>query len=202
AWLQTYLEGPQEPDVWRYVMEWDDYVRLFRDARDEPVIGEASAGYFWMPSAAGAIRAKLPDARFAFMLRDPADRLFTLYVLNLWREPRITFRAWFHAVRETPHLFPSIVRAGRYATQRERWSQIWPRERMRIYLYDDYRTDARGVLRDLFSFLEVRPDYPIDLSRRHNKTSVPRFHTLHALRQRLLAGAALPRWLPERARRA
>jgi hypothetical protein len=202
AWLQDYLEGPQERDVWRYVMDWNDYVRLFRDVGDERVIGEASTGYFWLPSAAAAIRDKIPDARFAFMLRDPAERLFTLYLLNLWRNPRITFPAWFHAVREVPHLFPSIVGAGRYATHLERWGEIWPRERMRIYLYDDYRADARAVLRDLLTFLEVRPDVPIDLSRRHNETSVPRFPRLHALRQRISAGAALPRWLPEGARRA
>jgi hypothetical protein len=201
AWLQDYLEGPQEPDVWRYVMEWDDYVRLFRDVRDEPVIGEASTGYFWLPSAAGAIRDKLPDARFAFMLRDPADRLFTLYLLNLWREPRITFRSWFHSSRDTPQLFPSVVGAGRYATHLERWRKIWPRERMRIYLYEDYRADPRALLRDLFAFLNVRPDHPIDFSLRYNETTVPRFQELHALRQRVFAGATAPRWLPEGARR-
>ena len=202
AWLQTYLEGPQEPDVWRYVMEWDDYVRLFRDARDEPVIGEASTGYFWLPSAAGAIRAKLPDARFAFMLRDPADRLFTLYLLNLWRAPRISFREWFRSALETPQWWPSIVGAGQYATHLERWGGIWPRERMRIYLYDDYRADPHAILRDLFEFLEVQPDFPISLARRHNETTVPRFQHLHALRQRMFAGAALPAWFPEGARRA
>jgi hypothetical protein len=201
AWLQDYLEGPQEPDVWRYVMAWEDYVRLFRNARDEPVVGDASTGYFWLPSAAAAIRDKIPDARFAFMLRDPADRLFTLYLLNLWREPGISFRAWFHGILEAPHLFPSIVGAGRYATHLERWGKIWPRERMRIYLYDDYRTDPRAVLRDLLGFLEVQADYPIDLSRRHNETTVPRFRYLHALRRRVFAGAA-PRWIPEAARRA
>jgi hypothetical protein len=200
AWLQDYLEGPQEPGVWRYVMEWDDYVRLFRDVGDEPVVGDASTGYFWLPSAAGAIRNTLPDARFAFMLRDPADRLFTLYLLTLWREPQISFRAWFHSVLEAPHLFPSIVGAGRYATHLERWGEIWPRERMRIYLYDDYRADPRAVLRDLLAFLEVQPDYPIDVSRRHNETTVPRFRHLHALRHRLFAGPA-PQWIPEAARR-
>ena len=202
AWLQDYLEGPQEPGVWRYVMEWDDYVRLFRDVRDEPVIGEASTGYFWMPSAAGAIRARLPDSRFAFMLRDPADRLFTLYLLNLWRTPRMSFREWFHSALDTPQWWPSIVGAGRYATHLERWSEIWPRERMRIYLYDDYRADPRPVLRDLFTFLNVRPDHPIDFSRRLNQSTVPRFRRLQALRRRLFPHAVLPRWIPEAARQA
>jgi hypothetical protein len=201
VWLQDYLDGPQERDVWKYVKEWEDYVRLFRDVRDESVIGDASTGYFWLPSAARAIREKLPDSRFAFMLRDPADRLFTLYLLNLWREPGISFRAWFNTVVATPHLFPSIVGAGCYATHLERWRTIWPAERMRVYLYDDYRADPRAVVQDLFGFLEVRRDYPVNLNRRHNETLVPRFRLLHALRQRV-AGPVLPRWVPEAARRA
>ncbi len=202
AWLQDYLEGPQAPDTWRYVMDWDDYVRLFRDARDEAVIGEASTGYFWLPSAARAIRAKLPEARFAFMLRDPAERLFTLYGLNLWREPHVSFRAWFHATLEAQHLSPSIVGAGRYATHLERYVETWPREQLRIYLYEDYRADPRALLRDLFAFLRVQPDYPIDLSRRHNETLVPRFPRLHALRRRIFRDASAPRWMPAGARGA
>jgi hypothetical protein len=58
------------------------------------------------------------------------------------------------------------------------------------------------VLRDLFAFLNVWPDHPIDLSRRYNETTVPRFQLLHALRQRVFAGATPPRWFPQRARRA
>lgn len=201
AWLQDYLEGPQESGIWRYVMEWDDYVRLFRDARDEPVVGDASTGYFWLPSAAAAIRERLPDSRFAFMLRDPADRLFTLYLLNLWRTPGVGFREWFQSALDTPEWWPSVVGAGRYATHLARWREIWPRERMRVYLYDDYRADPRAVLRDLLAFLEVRVDYPIDMSHRHNETTVPRFQRLHALRRRMFAGARLPRWVPQGARR-
>jgi hypothetical protein len=200
-WLQAYLDGPQEPGIWRYVMEWDDYVRLFRDVRDEAVIGEASTGYLWLPSAAGAIRSKLPDARFAFVLRDPADRLFTLYLLNLEREPHVTFRAWFHATLQARHLWPSIVGAGRYATHLQRYFGIFPRHHIRIYLYEDFRADPRRLLRDLFGFLGVQPDYPIDLSRRHNETNVLRFPVLHMLRRRVLGEASLLRWLPEGARR-
>jgi hypothetical protein len=73
---------------------------------------------------------------------------------------------------------------------------------MRVCLYDDYQADPRAVLRDLFTFLEVQPDFPISLARRHNETTVPRFPRLHAVRERMFGGAAAPRWVPERARRA
>ena len=75
AALQSYLAGPQAGPAPLYVTDWDDYLKLFRNVQDETAIGDASAGYFWLPSAAGAIRAKVPDARLIFMLRDPADRV-------------------------------------------------------------------------------------------------------------------------------
>jgi hypothetical protein len=201
AWLQGYLDGPQAGNPWRYVREWDDYVRLFRDVRDETAIGEASTGYLWLPSAAGAIRAALPQARLIFMLRDPAERLFTLYLLTLWGEHWPTFRAWFHHVLETPHLRPSIVDAARYATHLERFAAIWPRHQLRMYLYDDYRVNPRTVLQDLLAYLGVDPTAPIDLSGRRNETVSPRFPRLAAVRRRLFGDASLTKWLPEPARR-
>jgi hypothetical protein len=200
--LQTYLAGPQEPVMFRFVLDWDDYARLFRDARDETVIGESSTAYFWAPSAAGAIRARVPDARVVFLLRDPAQRLHTLYLQSLWRRPGVSFRAWFEAARDAPRHWPSGVGAGRYATHLGRYFDVFPRERLRVYLYEDYCADARAVLRDLFAFLHVQPDHPVDVTRRHNETFVPRFPRLHALRRRLLPGVVRPRWLPEAARRA
>jgi len=60
----------------------------------------------------------------------------------------------------------------------------------------------RAVLRDIFAFLDVDPDHPIDLSRRHNETVAPRLPALHAFRHRLFGDAPALRWLPVSARSA
>ena len=198
AALQSYLDSPQRPTTWRFVLDWDDYLRLFRDVRDETAIGEASTDYLWLPAAPGAIRSKLPKARIAFVLRDPAERLFTMYLLAQWSDPRLTFAAWFHAgLDQRP-----VVEAGRYATQLRRFFDAFPEDQLRVFLYQDYRADVPGVLRDLFRFLDVAPDHPIDVSRRYNETTVPRFPRMHALRRRLFGHASPTGWLPQGARRA
>ncbi len=202
AALRAYLDGPQELSAEHFVLNWDDYVCLFRDVRDELAVGEASTGYFWLPSAAATIRATLPDARIAVMLRDPAERLFSLYLTTLRAEPGVTFRAWFEATLAEPRRRAVGVEPGRYATHLERFFDLFPSNQLRVYLYEDYRADARAVLRDLFAFLGVNPDYPIDVSRRYNETTVPRFPRLHALRQRVFGVSSPTRWLPARARRA
>ena len=185
------------------IPDFDDYVALFQDARDAEAIGEATVDYFWLPSAAPAMHAKVPDARLVFMLRDPAERLFSEYVETAWRHPRgRTFRADVLAALDRPDPWLRLrVDVGRYATHLGRFLQIFPRNQIRIYLYEEYRADAPAVLRDIFAFLGVQPDHPIDLSRRHNEAVVPRFPRLHRLRRRLFGEMSPIGWLPDGARR-
>ncbi|HUL01629.1 MAG TPA: sulfotransferase [Gemmatimonadales bacterium] len=183
------------------VLEWDDYVELFRNARDEIAIGEASVSYLWQPSAAEAIHARLPGARLVFILRDPAERLFTHWLGGAWRTPRVSFRERFLGALEPDGLGRNIVAIGRYATHLRRFFNIFPRPQIRVVLYEDYRADARAVMREIFAFIGVDPAYPVDMSRRHGETTVPRLRLLYAVRNRLFGAAPVAPWLPERARR-
>jgi hypothetical protein len=199
--LRTYLAGPQVVPAQFWVTEWDDYVKLFRNVRDQTAIGEASVSYLWMPSAARAIRTKLPGARLIFLLRDPADRLFSWYLMTLRRHPGLTFRAWLGKTMNGGDDQGPAVDGGRYATNLQRFFDNFPRDQVRIYLYEFFRTDTRQVLRNMFAFLGVDPDQPIDVSRRHNETLVPRFPTLDRLRRRIIPNWSLTWWLPAPARR-
>ena len=209
AALQAYLAGPRDPGRNYWVPEWDDYVRLFHGVRDEIAIGEGSVSYFWLPSAAAAIRARLPAARLIFVLRNPVDRMFSWYLINLRTNPRLTFRRWFLEAWETGG--DGGPQVGRYALpldggwcskHLQRFYDHFPRKQTRVYLYDDYRVDVRAILRDIFAFVGVDPDQPIDTSRRINETRVARFPRLEMLRRRLIPHVPLTKWLPERAGRA
>ena len=185
-----------------FVLEWDDYLQLFRDARDAIAIGEATADYIWLPSAAEAIRSRVPDARLIFMLRHPAERLFSWYLLALWRHSHLRFDAWFSAAIRPGESYWPVVDGGRYATHLARFLALFPREQVRVYMYDDYHAQARTVLRDIFEFLGVDPNYSTDLSQRTNETIVPRFPRVYRLRRRIFKRTPLTHWLPEGARRA
>ena len=185
------------------ITKWEDYLRLFQNVRDQVAIGEASVMYLWFPSAAPAIHRTLPRAKLIFLLRDPTERLYTLYLRTLRTGHRATFRDWVLQAMQTkpdrrqgmqPHPVP--LDCGLYATHLQQFFDVFPREQIRIYLYEAYRADARAVLRDIFEFLGVDADHPIDLSRRHNETVVPRFPVLHRLRRRILGEAPLTEWLP------
>jgi Sulfotransferase family len=200
--LRAYLDGPQVRPAQYWVTEWDDYVAMFRNAKDQTAIGEASVSYFWQPSAAAAIRAKVPGARLIFVLRDPADRIVPWYMMSLRREPRLTFRAWLNRTMQGGDQRGPAIDAGLFATHLQRFFDIFPREQVRVYLYESLRTDAQAVLRDILAFLGVDPDQPIDVSYRHNESVLPRLPALDGLRRKIIGNASVISWLPAPMRRA
>ncbi len=209
--LASLLGDPERRDVLLNqisITRWEDYLSLFQEVRDQVAIGEASVMYLWFPSAAPAIQRTLPAAKLVFLLRDPAERLHTLYRRTLRTGHPTPFRDWIlpamqakPACRQEMQRHPIPLDCGLYATQLQPFLELFPREQIRIYLYEDYRADARAILRDIFGFLDVNADHPIDLSRRYNETMAPRFPVLHRLRQRMLGQTPLTAWLPAPLRR-
>lgn len=199
-------EWPQRPIS---ITKWEDYLRLFQNVRDQVAIGEASVMYLWFPSAAPAIHRTLPQTKLIFILRDPAERLYTKYLRKLGMGHHTTFRDWvLQAMQARPdrrqgmQRQPTPLDCGLYATHLQRFFDVFPREQIRIYLYEAYRADARAVLRDIFGFLGVNADHPIDMSHRHNETLVPRFPAIVRLRRSLLGKVPLTAWLPASVRSA
>jgi hypothetical protein len=173
------LRDPRDTGV---VVEWDAYLDLFAGAQHEKAIGEASVAYLASPVAARAIRERIPDARLIAMLRDPADRLFSHYTAALASgATRGNFASWLSHeldVEATRQPRGGPVWAGRYAMHLKRYLEIFPREQIRMYLYEDYSRDASAVVADIFEFLGVDPSVRVDVSQRHNVTTVPRWPRL------------------------
>ena len=59
------------------------YLELFKNVKDEIVIGEASAGYLASQEAAFRIKKEIPNAKIIITLRDPVERTFSDYLNNL-----------------------------------------------------------------------------------------------------------------------
>ena len=204
--LRRYLDGPMQQKRDRgLVLEWDDYLTLFKNVRDETAIGEASVAYLASLNAAAAIRARLPAAHIVMMLRNPVDRLFSRYLDVRDSGEGATFAQWLdrRAVEDKTRLTPAgPIWPGRYAVHVQRFFASFPRAQVHVCLYDDYLRTPKVVLRGLLAFLDVDADCPIDMARRHNVTLAPRWPAVHArvkpLGRRLLGIA--PRGVATRVR--
>ena len=68
--------------------------------------------------------------------------------------------------------FGSYLGCGRYHHFLSPYYALFPRERIRVYLFDDLLTDAAGLLSYLFAFLDVDPEFAPGTEKRYAQTGV------------------------------
>lgn len=168
--------------VWRP----GDYVKLFGGADGRPALGESSNPYLCSPNAAARIKFRLPNCRIIVILRQPADRAYSAY--NFLRqhqvEPEKTFQAAMHdqsrrlAQGWAYHFLYEWY--GYYHFHLQPWFELFPRERIGVFLYDDWQHHPRQTLAEIFRFLEVNDNFNPVLEPR-NVTRLPRVAWLHRL---------------------
>ena len=118
------------------------------------------------------------DARIIAILREPASFLRSLHLqfvqshvetesdfarrsrsratgAKAERSPRDTY--WPQALLYSEHV--------RYVEQLRRYRAVFAPEQMLVLIYDDFRDDNEGTVREVLRFLEVDDDVPIDGAR-------------------------------------
>jgi hypothetical protein len=177
---REYIRGPMsEKRLAALVVEWEDYVNLFRGVKRESAIGEASTRYLWSKMAPKNIRSSIPTAKIIIVLRNPADRAFSEYhyaVMN--GGVRCSFGDHIQAALRSKSkklglLYP-FLEYGLYCEQVKRYLELFPQDSVRIYLYEDYRAQFPQLWRDLLGFLQVDTNFSPDTALKHNEPRVPR----------------------------
>lgn len=184
--LDKYLAGPMDKKVHiAHVRTAEQYAKLFRDVRDEKAIGEVSNSYLFLPSTAAAIKHALPNVQIVMILRNPVERLYSQFLMNLklgkivekdLRKEIAADQAKAVKGWGVSHLYLEV---GMYYEQVKRYLDIFPRQQVKILFYDDYKKDPAGTMKDLFAFLHVDPNFNPDLSKRYNEAGMPRFGKLN-----------------------
>ena len=182
--LRAYLDGPmQEKGLAALVLEWEDYLKLFKNVQNETAIGEASVCYLWSETAALNILQRVPAAKIIMVLRNPVERAFSQYLQALasgW--VRATFRELVELdarrnLKGFSILYP-FLDYGRYHIQVQRYLETFTADRVRIYLYEEYKLQTLAVFEDIFRFLNVAADFQVDVSKKYMEPLLPRFSAL------------------------
>jgi hypothetical protein len=152
----------------------EGYLSLFADARPDQRVGEATPTYLRSSLAAGNIAAVRPDARIIAILREPASLLRSVHlqaVRNL-DETEKDFRramALEDARRQGKRIprfsqFPAVLLYSeivRYVEQLRRYHAVFPPENVLVLIYDDFRRDNEGTVREVLRFLDVDDASPV-----------------------------------------
>ena len=178
-------EGLHKDYIHESVATLEDYERYFDGVTDEHIYGESSPMYLYTPGAAERIKATLPDVKLFAILRNPVDRAFSAYTHGLreWKEPAGTFR---EALAREPERIQAgwgmlwhYSQAGFYYQQLSRYYRIFKPEQIKVVLHDDLLSNAAKLLREIFVFLGVDPDFQPDTSAHPNVSGFPKNEALH-----------------------
>ncbi len=149
----------------------EEYAHHFEAASTQTAVGEASPQYIDSPHAASQIKCVLPDARLIASIRNPADRLYSLYLLELRRRGfRESFREWLLAPGSKRLLEDNFT-----SDNLQRFYDQFPASQIKVVRFDDIADDLDAVTRELFQFLGVDPSFQVETARVHrNAGGVPR----------------------------
>jgi Sulfotransferase family len=195
------IGGPLDDD---YITDIETYSRLFDGVTTEVAVGEASVACLHRAEAPAHIRDRVPDAKLIAVLRDPVDRAYSSF-LHLRREGKEPLGDFLRAVdaeesrmRANWNPLYYYTRLGLYSTQLKRYFDQFPREQIRVYLYEDLCTNPLAMMRDMFSYLGVDDRFAPDMSARYNVSMLHRSRRLYEFlrdpphRVRSLARVLLP----------
>ncbi len=195
---------------------WESYLARFEGADAYARAGEASVWYIYSQTAAQEIHDFNPDAGIIIMLRDPVEFMYSQHsqaMHNALGDEDILDFAEALAAEEDrvagrrpvppQTTFPDGVyyrRIARFTEQVRRFTELFPPEQVHVIVFDDFRADTMGAVRDTYRFLGVDPAFePETPVVNPNKTY--RSWTMRKLQQRIPSGAKdlLPAALRRRA---
>jgi hypothetical protein len=176
--VRAEFGGPGPPHI--KFANIGEYRTLFREVSGEKAIGEASVLYIYAPGTAERIKRYVPEARVIALLRNPADRAYSafLHAVRIGREPLTSFAQALQEedvrIRDNWHYIFHYRNRGLYHAQLERYYEVFGREKVGVWLYEDLSDDPIGVVQSTLRFLGVDDTFVPDISTKHNPARVPK----------------------------
>lgn len=180
--IEKYLSGDMAyPIHIAHITDEKTYIKLFDKAQDECAIGEMSLSYLLYDGVAEKIKSYNNDAKILMILRNPSDRAFSQYIMNL-KQGKILKTNFIEEIVKDEKAFPSgwganhqYLYIGKYYNQVKNYLEVFPKEQVKVLLYDDFLTNPQKVLSEMFSFLGVSNDLIIDSKQKYNESGLSRF---------------------------
>ena len=159
-----FMAPVKETEFWKFAdaeVRLADYAAHFKGAQNERAIGEFSVRYLSFPGVPERLKSALPNVRLLASLRNPIDQVYS----NYWHLQRQNFN--LHDSSQVPRSIEKALEKhrdflcapARYADHLSRWLSQFPRQQLKIILFDEIESRPAEVLRSLYGFLGVDPTF-------------------------------------------
>ena len=158
------------------------YAKFFQAARPGQILGEDSTTYIASAKTPERIARLLPRVKIIIMLRDPASRAYSQY-WHLVRTGRAVY-SFENCLQYTPGM---LIQRSLYQPQIEKYLSLFPPDRIKIVLFEEFVQDMLPVVLDVCRFLGVHDELDVTALKTHRHPArLPRSVRLQLLRNLLL----------------
>ncbi len=165
------------------IVTFEQYKALFEGVTDEIAIGEASPNYlFHYESSAARIRKYVPEAKLIAILRDPAERAYSDYLMHVRDEIQSTVKTL--SLSEQIKLKGETsftLRKGLYYQPIKYYFEQFSPEQVRIYFYKDLSKNSLEFMQNIYKFIGVNDNFEVDTSKKAQTAAIPKSRALNKL---------------------
>ena len=142
-------DGPRTSGNYEKGIEW--YSSLFENCKKDQILGEASTLYFCNYDAAEKIHRYVPNVKLIFMLRNPAQRIYSHYRQEY--KLGFNFPDFEEMISQNHPRFRFYLDISKYKKHLERFYSLFSESQILILLMDDFRLDPEKEYKKVTDFL-------------------------------------------------
>ncbi|NNC95215.1 MAG: sulfotransferase [Chitinophagales bacterium] len=154
------------------------FYSFFEEAKNEQIVGDASVFHLYSKTAAINIKQFNPEAKILMFLRNPTDMLYSYHSQLTYNgdENLPDFEEAIKAEEDRKKgiripsdvKFPSMLYYSdvvRFTEQIKRYYDVFPKEQIKIIIFDDFKSNTNSVYAEILRFLNVdnsfNPDFKV-----------------------------------------
>jgi hypothetical protein len=135
-----------------------EYVGLYKSASEIQLKGDCSPSYLWDKDTAQQLFKHNPEAKIIISLRNPVTRAFSHYIMNRYIgvDSRKTFKEALSAPKNNVWGCCNLyLEMGLYHDQVKAYYDLFPKEQIKVIVYEDWIANIPQTMSELFSFLNL-----------------------------------------------
>jgi hypothetical protein len=159
--IPEWISSGMKTDRWRaYLRDENLYSQLFDAAKPNQKKGEASVSYLYSLNAAQNIFKANANAKIIIVLRNPAERAFSHFNMEQrmnWIQGDFSSAFQKYKLIQNPiwGKDPLFVAGGLYSAQVSRYFNVFPKSKILVLIYDEFKKAPEKTLAAIFNFINV-----------------------------------------------
>jgi len=133
------------------------YKVFFNNCDADKIIGEFTPQYLASREVPGRIKQCFPDIKLIVCLRDPIDRAYSHYWFSRYKNRLRS--SLYDSFGEAIRKHPSLLNHGFYYHHLTHWLKYFPRDNIKILIYEDISRNPLVFIQGIYEFLRVRGDF-------------------------------------------